>query len=52
MVLIGLSSEDAKAVRDRCLVQLLYHLGLRRNEVVTLNIEDLDLEAGITSASK
>src|SRR5262249_33598414 len=38
---------DAKGVRDRCLVQLLYHLGLRRNEVVPLDVEDLDLAAGI-----
>jgi integrase/recombinase XerC len=27
----------------------LYHLGLRRNEVVTLNLQDLDLKAGIVA---
>jgi integrase/recombinase XerC len=33
-----------KAARDRALVHLLYDLGLRRGEVVALDLEDLDLE--------
>lgn len=37
---------DAKAVRDRALVRLLYDLALRRGEVVALDVADVDLEAG------
>jgi len=37
---------DAKAARDVALVRLLYDLALRRGEVVSLDVEDVDLEAG------
>lgn len=37
---------DAKAKRDRAAVRLLYDLALRRGEVVSLGLEDVDLEAG------
>lgn len=37
---------DAKAVRDRALVRLLYDLALRRGEVVALDVADVNLEAG------
>ena len=37
---------DGKAVRDRALLRLLYDLGLRRAEVVGLDVDDLDLAAG------
>lgn len=37
---------DAKAKRDRAAVRLLHDVALRRGEVVLLNVEDLDLEAG------
>lgn len=37
---------DAKAVRDRAVVRLLYDVALRRGEVVSLDLEDVDLEAG------
>jgi integrase/recombinase XerC len=37
---------DTKAVRDRALLRLLYDLGLRRAEVVGLDVEDVDLAAG------
>jgi integrase/recombinase XerC len=37
---------DTKALRDRALLRLLYDLGLRRAEVVSLDVEDLDLAAG------
>jgi integrase/recombinase XerC len=37
---------DAKSIRDRAILRLLYDLGLRRNEVVTLDVGDLDLPAG------
>jgi len=41
--------EDGKAVRDRALLRLLYDLGLRRGEVVSLDVAHLDLEEGTLS---
>jgi integrase/recombinase XerC len=38
--------QDAKGARDRDLLRCLYDLGLRRKEVVGLDLVDLDLEAG------
>jgi integrase/recombinase XerC len=35
-----------KAKRDRAIVLLLYSSGLRRGEVASLNVEDVDLDAG------
>ncbi len=35
-----------KANRDRAILRLLYDLGLRRSEVVGLDVEDVNLEAG------
>ena len=35
---------DKKGIRDKAILRLLYDLGLRRGEVVTLDVEDLDLE--------
>lgn len=37
---------DAKGVRDAAIIRLLHDLALRRGEVVSLNLEDLDLEEG------
>lgn len=37
---------DKKALRDRAALRLLYDLGLRRSEVVGLDVDDLDLDAG------
>jgi integrase/recombinase XerC len=37
---------DPKGLRDRALLHLLYDLALRRAEVVSLDLEDVDLEAG------
>lgn len=37
---------DAKAQRDRAALRLLYDLGLRRGEVVALDMADVDLTAG------
>jgi integrase/recombinase XerC len=36
---------DPKAIRDRALLRLLYDLGLRRAEVIGLDVEDVDLAA-------
>ena len=46
--LLGALKETSgpKAARDRAILRLLHDLGLRRNEVVTLNLEDVDLTAG------
>jgi integrase/recombinase XerC len=38
--------QDAKAQRDRAALRLLYDLGLRRGEVVALDVADMDLTAG------
>lgn len=40
---------DIKAVRDRAILRLLFDLALRRNEVVQLNVEHIDLIAGALS---
>src|SRR5262249_37287337 len=37
---------DAKGLRDRALLRLLFDLGLRRAEAVRLDVADLDLQAG------
>jgi len=37
---------EAKAVRDLALIRLLHDLGLRRGEVVALDLADVDLERG------
>jgi integrase/recombinase XerC len=38
--------KDPKGMRDRALLRCLFDLGLRRAEVLRLDLEDLDLEAG------
>ena len=38
--------KDPKSMRDRALLRCLYDLGLRRAEVLNLDLEDMDLEAG------
>ena len=37
---------DAKGIRDKAILHLLHDLALRRNEVIQLDSEDIDLEAG------
>jgi integrase/recombinase XerC len=37
---------DKKGVRDKAILRLLFDLGLRRTELISLNMEDLDMEAG------
>lgn len=38
---------DKKGIRDRAILRLLFDLGLRREEVIRLDFEDLNLEAGM-----
>src|SRR5439155_2189506 len=37
---------DRKSMRDRAILRCLFDLGLRRAEVLRLDMDDLDLEAG------
>jgi integrase/recombinase XerC len=37
---------DPKTVRDRAILRCLFDLGLRRKEVITLDLEDFDRQAG------
>jgi integrase/recombinase XerC len=39
--------QDAKGLRDFAILRLLYDLALRRGEVVSLDLDDLDLESSI-----
>ena len=38
--------QDAKAIRDRAILRCLFDLGLRRAEVVRLDLQDLNRQAG------
>ena len=38
---------DDKGFRDYAILRLLFDLGLRRGEVMSLRLEDVDLEAGL-----
>jgi integrase/recombinase XerC len=40
---------DGKAIRDRAILHLLHDLALRRGEVVSLDVEDVDLQSGTVS---
>jgi integrase/recombinase XerC len=37
---------DSKTVRDRAILRCLFDLGLRRKEVITMDLEDFDRQAG------
>lgn len=45
-LLDAVEGRHAKASRDRALLRLLFDVALRRGEVVSLDVEDVDLEAG------
>ena len=45
----GRQKNAAKAARDGAMLALLFHRGLRRGEVVSLNLSHVDLEAGTVS---
>ena len=44
LILDQVQGSGLKALRDRAMIRLLYDLGLRRGEVVSLDLEDLDIE--------
>ncbi len=44
--LLGLDSEDPLAIRDRAMFELLYSSGLRLAELVSLNLDQVDLRDG------
>ena len=49
MLEMAQKAKEPKAVRDAAILHLLYDLGLRRGEVVSLDMVDLDLTAGTLS---
>jgi integrase/recombinase XerC len=42
-------AKEKKAIRDQAMLHLLYDMGLRRGEVISLDLIDLDLMAGTVS---
>ncbi len=40
------AADDAESMRDRAMLELLYASGLRVTELVSLNVEDVDLDTG------
>ena len=46
-LLEGIPGDDLAAVRDRALLEFLYGTGVRVGELTTLDIDDVDLAAGV-----
>ena len=42
----------AKGIRNRAMLEFLYATGMRISEMIALNLEDLDLEAGIVTCGE
>lgn len=45
--LLALKTDDFLSVRDLAIMELLYSAGLRLSEIVSLNLEDLDLDRNL-----
>lgn len=43
---VGCAGEGPEAIRDRAMLTLLYHSGMRVSEMVALDVEDIDLAQG------
>ncbi len=50
MLTVAATRKDPKGRRDTALLRLMYDLGLRRGEIVGLDLLDLDLQRGTISA--
>lgn len=47
--LVGIEEQDALAVRDRAMLELMYSSGLRLSELIQLNMENLDLRDALVT---
>ena len=45
------SSDDAKGLRDKAMLEVMYATGIRVTELIDLNLEDVNLELGIVRCS-
>ena len=43
--------DEPAALRDRALLELMYACGLRASEAIELQLDEIDLEAGVLRAS-
>lgn len=49
--LLEFQAEDALAIRDRAIMELMYSCGLRLAEAVALNLQEIDLRAGLVEVT-
>lgn len=46
------SSADAKGLRDKAMLEVMYATGIRVTELIDLNVEDVNMELGILKCSR
>lgn len=49
--LVSSAPKGSKAIRDRAILEFLYSSGARLSELVGMNVEDLDLQAGLATVT-